>query len=332
MKLVSLDLKKLVKQKEIDLRYKGLNDDDLDVLYKVIARSTVLEGLNLGSNKLTLSDGKLANAIAKNTTLCLKSLCLSFNSISDDGIKHLADALKKNNILQKLNLGGNCIDVEGAKYVAAEILAVNNSLQVIDLRNNKIGNDGAESIAVSLINTSIREIYLQRNKIGDEGVKHLANALKKNNTLQELYLADNNFGDEGAKYIAEMLAVNETLQEIDLCYNNIRDDGAQGIASSLAVNTSIRTINLNHNNISSMGAEKLAGALECNHSIKSLVLYNNYNISKDVKDRIRALTHKNRNKVVTRVTPSDNANTSTNSMERIVLQLEQSQLPSNNSK
>jgi len=52
----------------INLNNKGLRDDELDIISKVIEQSTVLEKLDLRGNHLTLDDGKLANAIAKNTT------------------------------------------------------------------------------------------------------------------------------------------------------------------------------------------------------------------------------------------------------------------------
>ena len=89
MKLADLD--KFVNQKEIHLYNEGLNDDDLDVLYKVIDQSAVLEELDLGYNELTLADGNLTNAIAKNTTL--KVLFLNDNNISPRGVQHLTDAL-----------------------------------------------------------------------------------------------------------------------------------------------------------------------------------------------------------------------------------------------
>ena len=65
---MKLNFDELIKRKIINLRSKGLKDDDLDILYKVIEENTVLEQLHLGDNNLTLSDGKLAKAIANNTT------------------------------------------------------------------------------------------------------------------------------------------------------------------------------------------------------------------------------------------------------------------------
>ena len=143
--MTNLNYDELIKKKEIHLEDRGLFDDDLDVLIKVIEQSTVLEKLYLDNrywieeieenrNKLTLADGKFAKAIAKNTTL--KKLSLSYNNISLQGIELLANALKENNTLQGLLLGGSNyrrIDDEGAKCIA-EMLADNETLQELWLQ------------------------------------------------------------------------------------------------------------------------------------------------------------------------------------------------------
>ena len=97
---MKLNYNELIKQESINLCTKGLCDNDVEVLIKVIGQSTVLEELYLDNNKLTLADGMLATAIANNTTL--KELWLWRNNISQQGIKHLANALKENNTLQEL--------------------------------------------------------------------------------------------------------------------------------------------------------------------------------------------------------------------------------------
>ena len=121
---MKLNFNELVKQKDIRLFNRGLRDDDLDPLIKVIEQSTVLEELDLSCNELTLADGKLAHAIAKNKTI--KLLDLQHNNISSQGIKLLADALKENETLQELYLYHN--NIEGSKCLA-DMLAVNDTLQ-----------------------------------------------------------------------------------------------------------------------------------------------------------------------------------------------------------
>ena len=190
---MNFNYEKLVKKKRINLILKGLCDDnDLDILYKVIGESTVLEALSLSNNQLTLSDGKLANAIAKNTTL--KELNLRRNKINLKGIEQLADALKENNkSIVVLYLGDNNIGDEGAKCIA-DVLAVNKSLQDIDLSSNNINAKGA---------------------------KYLADALKENDTLKELAIDKNNIGNGGAAKLAEALQFNHSIKTLELDFNNI---------------------------------------------------------------------------------------------------------------
>ena len=211
----------LVKQKFIDLKNRGLFDGDLDhVLYQVIEQSTVLEDLWLEGNNLTLDDGKLANAIAKNTTL--KKLYIYNNNIGPEGIKLLADALKKNhtNILQGLYLYDNIIGDEGAKYIA-KMLADNKTLQKIGLNDNNISDKGAQSLATSLLeNTSLHTIDLGTNSIGDKGAQSIATSLVINTGIQEIYLDDNKIGDRGAEKLADALEANHNIETLDLSGNN----------------------------------------------------------------------------------------------------------------
>ena len=96
--MLMLNFDELVKQEVIDLNQHA--SPDLDPLYKVIEQSNVLKELFLGGNHLTLSNGKLANAVAYNDTI--KRLLLNDNNMSIRGIKHLAHALKLNDTLQEI--------------------------------------------------------------------------------------------------------------------------------------------------------------------------------------------------------------------------------------
>lgn len=67
---------------------------------------------------------KVGYAIAKNTTL--KVLSLSNNNISDEGAKHLADALKENNTLQTF-----CHLSQSYHYDAASFLVIGYRIALI---------------------------------------------------------------------------------------------------------------------------------------------------------------------------------------------------------
>ena len=256
-----LNYDELINKKSIDLSSKGLSDNDLGVLYpliQVIEKSAVLEKLILDRNKLTLDDGKLANAIAKNTNI--KVLNLYNNNISHQGIKHLADALKKNNTpLQKLSLGGNNIGDEGAGCIA-NMLAVNKTLQWINLSLNNIGDKGAESIATSLPEkTGIQGIWLDNNKIGNEGAKKLVDALECNHSIKTLNLYYNNNNRDN---VMDQIKAILKDQKRNMLANKVNDTtkedkvvAARVISPSDNTNTSIN----NNGSSSSMGGDPAIG-------------------------------------------------------------------------
>jgi len=180
----------LVNEKIINLTYKGLRDDDLDVLTEVLQKSKTLEKLFLSKNQITLADGKFANALANNCTL--QVLTLSRNKIGAEGAKRLAAALRNNQTLQEIRLWKNQIGDDGAKHLA-DALMDNKSLQMMGLQNNNIGDVGAQSLAASfVVNQSLREIWLERNQISDKGAKIMANAIECNRTIDTIYLDRNN--------------------------------------------------------------------------------------------------------------------------------------------
>ena len=180
----------LVTEKTIQLWYRRLHDEDLDVLVDVLRKSKVLEELHLRDNQLTLVDGKFTDALAHNITL--KYLYFYYNKIGAAGAKRLADALTVNKTLKQLYLIDNEIGDEGAKHIA-DALMENESLELISLSYNKIDDDGANSLANCFtVNQSIREVYLEGNIISDIGAQKLIEALKWNHGIKQIDMDWNN--------------------------------------------------------------------------------------------------------------------------------------------
>ena len=108
-----------------------------------------LRTLNLNQNKLDAEDARaLANSLMK-TTAMVTSVDLRANSIGDDGVKAIAEALKINAVLTTLVLDYNSIRDEGAIAIA-EALKVNAVLTELWLGGNNIGDTGANAIADAL--------------------------------------------------------------------------------------------------------------------------------------------------------------------------------------
>ena len=106
-------------------------------------------------------------------------LDLSYFQISDKILSQILPLLSLLNI-KELNLGYNDLGPNGSTALA-EALKTNTSLARIDLRSNQIGPEGATALAKALTeNTSITELYLGDNNIENTGATALANALKIN--------------------------------------------------------------------------------------------------------------------------------------------------------
>eukprot|EP00029_Vermamoeba_vermiformis_P005289 TRINITY_DN1793_c0_g1_i4.p1 TRINITY_DN1793_c0_g1~~TRINITY_DN1793_c0_g1_i4.p1 ORF type:complete len:603 (-),score=117.67 TRINITY_DN1793_c0_g1_i4:86-1840(-) len=106
------------------------------------------------------------------------------------------------------------------------------SITQLNLEGNKIGAEGARYLAAALEkNSSITQLSLARNNMGDKGAQYLAAALEKNSSITDLDLRNNNIGDEGAQYLATVLEKNSSITDLDLRSNKIGAEGAQYLAS-----------------------------------------------------------------------------------------------------
>jgi Ran GTPase-activating protein (RanGAP) involved in mRNA processing and transport len=111
-----------------------------------------------------------------------KTLVLHHNKITKEGAFKLAEALKNNTSLEKLNLGYNNIGDTGVEYIVDALLKSNKTLLKLHLQSNLITEKGTEHLAKMLtMNRSIRHLGLDYNIIGDRGVQLLSLALGSNN-------------------------------------------------------------------------------------------------------------------------------------------------------
>ncbi|CAF0804198.1 unnamed protein product [Didymodactylos carnosus] len=161
-----------------------------------------------------------------------------------------------------LNVGSGSISAEGAKVIA-EALKTNQTLTHLYMENNNISDAGAKAIAEALkTNQTLTHLYMENNNISDAGAKAIAEALKTNQTLTVLGIQNNNISDAGAKVIAEALKTNQTLTHLYMSNNNISDAGAKAIAEALKTNQTLTHLYMSNNNISDAGAKVIAKAVK----------------------------------------------------------------------
>jgi Ran GTPase-activating protein (RanGAP) involved in mRNA processing and transport len=166
------------------------------------------------------------------------SLDLSRQSLTDEDITQLAQALSTNTRLTSLNVSLNHIGAEGAKA-----LSTNTTLTSLNVSLNHIGAEGAKALST---NTTLTSLNVECNQIGDEGAK----ALSTNTTLTSLNVSLNQIGDEGVK----ALSTNPHLTSLSIDRNNIGDEGAK----ALSTNTHLTSLNVGRNEIGDEGAKALS--------------------------------------------------------------------------
>ncbi|CAF3972877.1 unnamed protein product, partial [Rotaria magnacalcarata] len=257
--------------------------------------------INTFQNHETLTRLDLAQDNADDEAT-LTALYLQKNSLGDEGVKYLADALNNNTTLTELNLEQNSIKHEGAKYLA-DALKNNKALTALYLANNSLGDEGTKFLADALqnhptvtsfdmsfqpmqdndwtyfadflrTNEIVTELRLNNNDLGSAGAKHLADLLTNNQTLTSLDLSTNYIKDEGAAHLADALQYNKVLKEMDLSENGIKDHGLKSLANSLKINTNTTLISLDFhkNNVGNEGIIAVAHALKTNQKLVELDL------------------------------------------------------------
>ena len=162
-----------------------------------------LGGINISVNNITDEGIKhLAEALTNNNCK-LDSLFLNVNmNITDEGVKHLAEALTNNNCkLNRLDISGNNITDESVKHLAEALTNNNCKLKSLNLGGNNITDKGVKDLAEVLTNKTCKLISLDLTNINitDKGLKHLAEAFKHNRKLRKLMLSRSCFWDKGGK-------------------------------------------------------------------------------------------------------------------------------------
>ena len=235
----------------------SIGSDCLEVIVtKGVVASSSLSELSLTGNQMTdAAVFAVARALSEDSQQIM-DLTLSSAMLSYAAGGKLAEAIKTNSTLQKLDLSCNKIRTKNVKKLAMS-LKFNSALRTLHLRHAKITYEGAEDLASALMtNSTLQRLDLSSNEIEDDGAKSMATAFELNSTLQDLNLASNHILRQGAKALAAALMTTSTLQKLDLCSNKIQDDGAECFAKALESNSTLQDLYLANNqigNVESLG-------------------------------------------------------------------------------
>lgn len=227
--------------------YKKLRYDCLSFLEHIMNKKIDILNLSTLYNSLHIN-----GLISYLEHIEVKYLNLSYNNINDDDLSLILDQLKKNNILESLNIAVNHIGPK-SELKLVELLK-SSTLKYLDISN-----------------TSHREQIL------------FFEALKTNITLKSLNLSTLTLRDKCIQELAQFLQINKSLEYLNLSYINYTErrekkyiSNLLEIYKSLEINFTLKSLNLSNNNLSHEDFTSLSKLFQKNNTIQHLNLSGNY--------------------------------------------------------
>jgi uncharacterized protein (TIGR02996 family) len=218
---------------------------------ELAAWSPAGSGLELRMHTTTLQDEGVL-ALAKLPFLPrLRSLCLSYNRIGEDGARAVAAAPLSS--LEVLLLTSNRIGDAGVAALAASSFLPR--LTRLDLSWVAIGRAGVRALAAAKSPLALASLDLSHNSIGDEGLAALAGSAALAN-LRHLRLADAGVGPAGVVALTGSPHLTR-FESLDLLNNPLGDAAAVALAGWPGA-TSLRDVLLTRTGITAAGAVALA--------------------------------------------------------------------------
>lgn len=195
-------------------------------------------------------------------------------NISTAGIKKIAEELRVNGELQRLDLRHNYFGAPEAN-VLSKGLAFNTGLATLDLHNNELGDLGVIDLAAALMEQQVlQNLQLTTCDIGDNGAIALAEWIASSITCQNLVLKDNRIGEEGVMKIGQALHENRSMKRLNLSQNEARDNGAIALATAVAAGGGhpLLHLDLGSNSVTDEGVKAFAEAFTKGCRLKTLTL------------------------------------------------------------
>jgi len=178
--------------------------------------SRSMEELDLGSTSFD-SSGFIAIPGMLLSNASLRSLCLSNNNLDDSHVMLLSQALSQNKDvpLRSLKLSFNQITCQGVECMMNAVWG-SATLREICLDNNRIQDRGAQLCAVVLTSVSLEKLDLAFNRVTTLGLKALMKNISENNSLHTLGLSGIPIDLNGSKALSYALAYNSSLRAVYL--------------------------------------------------------------------------------------------------------------------
>jgi hypothetical protein len=209
-------------------------------LLAALTHNPSVRELRLGHNDLGDPTTVVLGSTLANTSIGLRVLDVSLNSIGKIGCLSLCQALSSRACeISEISLHGNNLDAD-CGIAIAQAIRQSTKLKHLHLGFNSLRDAGAVHIARALTsNRVLASLDLTGNGIGPQGGKEIALAISAGSMLQRLNLRQNNFDDETFNLFADVLRNKSCLTH--LCLGQMRPSPttAENVFRSLAANDTI---------------------------------------------------------------------------------------------
>ncbi|XDV28576.1 hypothetical protein PO909_031832 [Leuciscus waleckii] len=271
-KLSALLMDSHSKVEKIKLNNCELTEKSCSVLATVLSSKTILKELNLNNSRLLNSGVKEICEGLKNPVCELKILKLSDCSITEEGYKALASALRSNpSHLIELDLTGNDPGQSGVEHLFNVQKNSCHSLKTLRFLQSPDADEACKHLTKILRNKNpllLRELNLSERELGDTRVNQIAALLQdKHCKLNTLILRKCGLTEESCSALATVLRSNSSLKELDISNNNLQNSGVKKLQNGLEnMNCKLERLRLSDCSITEEGYKALASALRSNPS------------------------------------------------------------------
>jgi Ran GTPase-activating protein (RanGAP) involved in mRNA processing and transport len=174
--------------------------------------------------------------------------------LSGDNIQQLKTMLRRNTVLQELDLTGDGLGSTGLAEIASALYR-NTSIQGLHVSVNGLDDLASANGLRELLrrNKTITRLFLDHNTFGNNiaAVRSIADGLRINTTLEVLDLASCLLGEQGLSILAECLGQQKRgLVNLDLSWNHITCSGLRALVNNATATLSTLThLYLSYNSI-----------------------------------------------------------------------------------
>ncbi|XP_050958481.1 NACHT, LRR and PYD domains-containing protein 12-like isoform X30 [Labeo rohita] len=270
-KLSALLMDSHSKLEKMKLNNCKLTEKSCSVLATVLSSKTILKEIDLNNSRLLDSGVRKICEGLKNPVCELKILKLSNCSITEEGYKALASALRSNpSHLIELDLTGNDPGQSGVKELNDLLQDEHCSLKTIRFLKSYAAVEACEYLTEVLGQSPLllKELDLSEDKFGDLDWEKFSALLKDSHSkLEKIKLNNCKLTEKSCSVLANVLSSKTTLKEMDLNNSRLLDSGVKEICEGLKNPVcELKILTVSNCSISEDGYKALALALRSNPS------------------------------------------------------------------